>query len=279
MTEKKAIYKYENKINHKIYIGQTKNIKRRCQAHEHWKPEKGRKGYPIERAIYKYGIENFSFEILEWTNDYASREIYWIKYYNSIVPFGYNICGEGQSSYGACKEKHSQVKITEETARNIQSDLLSLTLHPKQIARKYNVPLTIVRNINSGYTWNYYNLKYPLRPNERELNKEKGLRAIELLSKTEMSFLDIGKEVGWTASQISNINLGTNYFQEGLSYPIRPNPKNYEDKVQDCIFLLKQGKTNKEIASLLGTSAHWVSRINVGQSHKSEEIEYPIRKK
>lgn len=45
----------------------------------------------INSAIKKYGKENFSFEILEYAENYNEREKFWIKYYNSKVPNGYNI--------------------------------------------------------------------------------------------------------------------------------------------------------------------------------------------
>ena len=53
------IYKITNKINNKIYIGQTNNIKRRFNSH------KNNKRSVISKAINKYGVENFTFEIIE----------------------------------------------------------------------------------------------------------------------------------------------------------------------------------------------------------------------
>lgn len=47
--------------------------------------------------MYKYKFENFSLEILNYCNDLDEMnyyETYWIKYYNSIYPNGYN------SNYG-----------------------------------------------------------------------------------------------------------------------------------------------------------------------------------
>lgn len=68
---KKAIYKIENKINHKIYIGQSNDPERRWREHCH-----RREKYTslLERAINKYGKENFIFEILGWFEDYNEKE-------------------------------------------------------------------------------------------------------------------------------------------------------------------------------------------------------------
>ena len=69
---KKAIYKIENKINHKIYIGQSKNPEQRFKTH--CLKVKTYKSL-INEAILKYGKENFSFEILGWFEDYKKNTL------------------------------------------------------------------------------------------------------------------------------------------------------------------------------------------------------------
>lgn len=89
------IYKITNKINGKVYIGQTrKSIKQRWNDHKAISnsPEKQGYDYPLYRAFRKYGIENFKIEEIEKCHfeKLNEREIYWIKYYNSIKENGYN---------------------------------------------------------------------------------------------------------------------------------------------------------------------------------------------
>ena len=62
-----GIYKITNKINQKIYIGQSVNISKRWTAHRNgaFNPNNGQYNTPLYKAIRKYGIENFTFEILE----------------------------------------------------------------------------------------------------------------------------------------------------------------------------------------------------------------------
>ena len=62
-----GIYKITNKINGKCYIGQSINIKQRWKGHRKdafWLNGPDYQ-YPLYKAIRKYGIENFSFEVIE----------------------------------------------------------------------------------------------------------------------------------------------------------------------------------------------------------------------
>ena len=86
------IYKITNKINNKCYIGQT--IK---TAEERWKEHQthafGTHENDVNKTLYKairkYGLENFTFEVLqdniETYEQLDKAEIYWIDFYNSFV--------------------------------------------------------------------------------------------------------------------------------------------------------------------------------------------------
>lgn len=82
------IYKIENNLNGKIYIGATTQ-----SVEDRWKQhlsERNRSWHrPLYKAINKYGIENFSVEIIEETDNLEERERYWIEYYRSFK-YGYN---------------------------------------------------------------------------------------------------------------------------------------------------------------------------------------------
>ena len=98
------IYKITNKINNKIYIGKTvSSINDRFSQHKYDAFHENAKGYNfiLHKAMRKYGIENFQVEEVEYIkNDYEleAREKYWIQYFDSILPKGYNMTFGGEGS-------------------------------------------------------------------------------------------------------------------------------------------------------------------------------------
>ena len=92
-----SIYCFTNLINQKKYIGSTINEpgKRYKQHLQHAFNEKDSKyHYPLYCAIRKYGLENFSFDVLE-SKECSEKEIREIEHeyiikYNTVAPNGYN---------------------------------------------------------------------------------------------------------------------------------------------------------------------------------------------
>jgi group I intron endonuclease len=114
------IYKITNKINNKIYIGQT-----RLSLEERWKAHiKKAQQYPnryLYDAMNHYGYENFIIEkIEECLNDELDlREQYWISFYNSTDPdIGYNLTNGGGGGNTWSLNQHKD--ITSEKIRKAQ---------------------------------------------------------------------------------------------------------------------------------------------------------------
>lgn len=216
----KAIYMITNNINHKSYIGQSNNPTRRfrehCESLENYKSM-------ISDAIHKYGRENFTFQILGWYEDYNEKERYFIQYYRTLAPYGYNIARGGEEPPHESGEKNSFAKISQQVADNIKKDLLNWDITRKQIIKKYHVTTDIVRHINDGTSWHDDQLSYPLRPSEPEILKVKVDKVIDLLQNTGLSQKEIGRLVGWNRSAITMINIGQNHHRDNLNYPIRTN--------------------------------------------------------
>ena len=215
---KKAIYKITNKVNNKIYIGQSKNPEMRWEAHCQ---KKERYESLIHKAIIHYGRENFTFEILGWFEDYNEKEKYYIQLYRSLTPYGYNIMTGGEVPPVHYGEENPAAKINNETAELIKKDLMNWSIPRKQIVKKYHVTHDIVRHINEGDSWRDCNLTYPLRPQEKELDKLKVEKVIELLTTTDLSQKEIGRRVGWNRSAVTMINTGKNHYNPDLTYPLR----------------------------------------------------------
>lgn len=87
-----GIYKVTNLQTKEIYIGKSTSIADRWK--NHIKSACGLSGVAdsqFQRALKKYGIENFSWELLEETTkeNLTEREKYWIMFYDTIH-YGYN---------------------------------------------------------------------------------------------------------------------------------------------------------------------------------------------
>lgn len=91
-----GIYKITNQVNNKCYIGQSICIEKRWKEHI-YEAEKGDKNYKLYLAIRKYGIDNFTFEVIEECSekDLNEKEIFYIKKYDSYLN-GYNSTLGGQ---------------------------------------------------------------------------------------------------------------------------------------------------------------------------------------
>ena len=96
-----GIYKITNKINGKVYIGQSKDIYKRWNEHRK-ECRKKKKNIALYCALAKYGCDNFSYDILERCDESEldDLEIKYIKQYRSYIGFedgwGYNMTLGGQ---------------------------------------------------------------------------------------------------------------------------------------------------------------------------------------
>ena len=116
----KGIYKITNKINQKVYIGKLNNIENRWKYHQTRYLQKKEYNKPLYRAFRKYGINNFSFEILEEIDDNIyniignERETFWINYFNSYGELGYNGTHRGDGGITVSNPRETYGKITDE---------------------------------------------------------------------------------------------------------------------------------------------------------------------
>ena len=90
-----GIYCIENKLNNKIYIGQSKQLDKRLSSHKHLLENNKHFNVHLQNSYNKYGKEAFSFHVLEKTENLEllnKLENKWIGYYKSFAgKNGYNI--------------------------------------------------------------------------------------------------------------------------------------------------------------------------------------------
>lgn len=145
-----GIYKITNLINGKIYIGQSIHIERRFYEHQHkeyWDDKK-----VLYKAFRKYGLNNFSFEIIEecLEEQLNIREKYWIDYYNSYEN-GYNMTSGGEINFG---ENHPRHKLTEKDIIDIRTRYANKELK-RDVYLSYNQRIgeSGFNKIWKGETW------------------------------------------------------------------------------------------------------------------------------
>lgn len=217
----KAIYRITNLINNKVYIGQTIHPNKRWQEHQQ-RAKTHYDNYPIHLAIDKYGAKNFSFEILEWTEDYDNEEARLINEYNSISPNGYNLI-EGGHSPIMLGEDHPHNTISNKNVLAIIQELKENKLSDRELALKYDVSDKIIADINHGYSHKQPNETYPIRVKKgRQYLSEEQVKEIkDLLINSQFSFTEIAEQYNTTKTNISQINNGRSFNRFGWEYPLR----------------------------------------------------------
>ena len=131
-----GIYKITNKINNKSYIGQSIHIEQRWEEHLY----KTSKCSLIKYALFKYGKDNFIFEVLEECSreELNEKEQYWIEKYDTFNN-GYNLTkgGGGVIKYSAeaIYEEYQKTNSIEKTAKNIGCGITTA----RNILREYGI--------------------------------------------------------------------------------------------------------------------------------------------
>ena len=153
-----GIYKITNLINQKSYIGQSVDIERRWKDHRK-RVQTG--DNVLYRAIRKYGIDNFSFEVIQECSPKELNELerYYVNLYDTYYN-GYNSTLGGDSS--RCYSSPEQIK-------GIINDLKNTSLTQQQIADKWQLSVVTVQGINTGRYWKQ-DLDYPIRKIEFKKN-------------------------------------------------------------------------------------------------------------
>lgn len=154
-----GIYCITNLYNGKRYIGQSVDIERRWKQHKETE-KKGSDMSLIHKAMRKYGLNNFAFDILYLCPSYMLAEVerYYILQLGTLStnkPGGYNV-----TLPSAGNTIHYP---TPQEAQYIIYYLLHSQYTIKEIARGLGITEKRVIAINKGKEWRQAGLDYPLR--------------------------------------------------------------------------------------------------------------------
>lgn len=169
-----GIYCITNLINGKKYIGQSNNVEKRWGKHRKSPFNSKNESYnsPFYQAIRKYGLDNFSFEIIEECKieELDEKEIYWISFYQTFPPDlgkGYNLTPGGDKNIG----NNKILPYLDEIKYLLQhSNLTQL-----EIAKKYGVAQGVIYDFNTGDSWYDENINYPIRKYRASYKKDKNI--------------------------------------------------------------------------------------------------------
>ena len=154
---------FENKKNHKKYIGQSINITKRKWEHI-YSPSPYSK---FDDILHQEGEDNFNFSIIEIcsANELDEKEKYWITYYDSIKN-GYNLI-EGGNCYRG--QNNIQAKLNDNQVLEIINLLKYDNRSLAQLSRELDISLNILYDINRCRTWKHlHNYKKNVRNEARK---------------------------------------------------------------------------------------------------------------
>lgn len=201
------IYVITNKENNKKYVGKTsQDIKIRFKEHLYRAAHHSHDYLPLYAAINKYGFSSFSIELVEVVNDIEqlnNQEIFWIKEYHSLSPFGYNVTlgGEGTILYD----------------REEICNLFRKGLRQKDIIALLGVSKTTLWRIRKSLGIEYYQE----RPGNK--TKQKEVYQYSLDDKFMQKFKNLSEAAEYVCSE--NQELNKEYVKINIGKCCRQDPK------------------------------------------------------
>ena len=203
------VYITTNHVNGKQYIGQRKYDKQ-----GKWKEYLG-SGIILSRAIEKYGLKNFSKEIIEECKTKKilnDREIYWINYYNAVESDNfYNIASGGDGGNTIAGYTDDQRNLLSTKLSNMRKGIVNIGKNNGNSRRVICInTMKVFDTINEAST--YYNVdKDAIQQCCSDANKRK------------------------TAGEINGERMIWEYYDENKNYEFTPFKRDYKYKQILCL--------------------------------------------
>ena len=203
------VYITTNHVNGKQYIGQRKYDKQ-----GKWKEYLG-SGIILSRAIEKYGLKNFSKEIIEECKTKKilnDREIYWINYYNAVESDNfYNIASGGDGGNTIAGYTDDQRNLLSMKLSNMRKGIVNIGKNNGNSRRVICInTMKVFDTINEAST--YYNVdKDAIQQCCSDANKRK------------------------TAGEINGERMIWEYYDENKNYEFIPFKRDYKHKQILCL--------------------------------------------
>jgi group I intron endonuclease len=226
-----SIYCIQNKINNKIYIGWSSNVKKRWTAERKFAFNIKQRDYNglLARAFRKYAknprdvINHFTFTVIEEFTDLEeslNAEIFWIEYFRTNVKrfgidAGYNVLdggGNGILGYKFTTEQklklseirkgddNGSAKLNWNIVENIRSEYAIGGVSCEKIGKKYGVNKTTIARIIRNEKWVDANYDHS---NIKNIKKINNLNSVSKLSKIQVD--EIRKDFNESKLSIKDI--------------------------------------------------------------------------
>lgn len=245
-----GIYKYENKINHKVYIGQTIDLEARHNKHKLNVYDSKKQNY-LYKAIRKYSWNNFTYEILESFEEYNPEllnklEKKYIIQYNSLIPNGYNMDSGGSNGAGLAKGKPVE-------QYNLQGKFIKEYASAHEATRQTGINYSSIcaccreeKQHVKGFQWKYKNSNKQIKHynNQDVIIRKSKIWQFDLngnFIKEYSSLQELNKQTGFHKATISKVCNHKGWSAQNFLWCF----ENDYEWIEKC--KLKKGKRKKNI--------------------------------
>lgn len=231
------IYITTNLINNKKYIGQHKA--------KEFEPNKYiGSGKYFEKAVKKYGKENFKCELLEWCESLEKlneKEVYWISYYNAVESkLFYNKTPGGLDGIGrvSCKSEDYTLEVRERMSKSLKGKPSPMKGKPSPLKGKH---LNITPEGKRNKILKMKGKRHSEESNKKFAKKRKGIKYSKERNEKIRLTLNKRKKV-WTQEEINKLISFNNLKKEEL-LKLFPNKNLYDiDEKRKELGLIKTYK-------------------------------------